>query len=127
MQRDCVARAAAENLPFHDENMDAVVVGGSLNEMKSIWRGVARSESCDTARRTHVCHEFRAGQQKSRKMGPSLSEYWVESNFRRVKEFNGMAEEAGWGIGETRIEGHSVVQPPNKIKNASWRLRIDYW
>lgn len=97
-------RAAAENLPFQAESMDAVVVGGSLNEMKSI--GTALREARRVTRRggrMFVMSLCRATEKPGRAVQRFLSTGGIQ--FPAVNEFNRMAQNAGWEIEKQQPKG----------------------
>ena len=90
-------RAAAERLPFYDEALDAVVVGGSLNEMKSM--PVALREARRVTReggRMFVMGLTRANTRRGRWLQRFLGRGGI--HFPTVNTFNSMMREAGWAI-----------------------------
>lgn len=97
-------RAAAENLPFHDASVDAVVVGGSLNEMKAMRAALQES--------------FRVVRTGGRMVAMSLSRAysprgrWLQKlagmsgiQFPTVAEFNSHVEASGWKIARQELKG----------------------
>lgn len=99
-----LVRAAAENLPFHDASMDAVVVGGSLNEMKSI--GTALQESYRIVRRGGrmvVMSLNRATKTRGRLIQNMLGSSGIK--FPTADEFNALAQTAGWKMANQEARG----------------------
>lgn len=97
-------RAAAENLPFHDASMDAVVVGGSLNEMKSI--ASALHESHRVVRRGGrmvVMSLVKAYKQPGMVLQSLARQGGIQ--FPQVNELNAMAMQARWKIAKQELEG----------------------
>lgn len=88
-------RAAAEYLPFHDASLDAVVVGGSLNEMKLM--SVALRESYRVTRqggRMFVMSLSRAASAPGRLLQRFLQRGGLK--FPSVADFNAMTQAEGW-------------------------------
>ena len=97
-------RAAAENLPFHDESIDAVVVGGSFNEMKSIR--VALAEANRVVRRggrMFVMSLSKATSWRGRFLQMLASMSGIK--FPRVNEFNALTSQTGWHIANQELRG----------------------
>jgi SAM-dependent methyltransferase/uncharacterized protein YbaR (Trm112 family) len=97
-------RAAAEKLPFRAESMDAVVVGGSLNEMRSI--AAALQEALRVVRP--------GGRMVTMSLGKAYNPRgrWLQKlagasgiQFPTVSEFNTLAENAGWKIARQELKG----------------------
>lgn len=97
-------RATAEHLPFRDWSMDAVVVGGSLNEMKSI--GAALGEAKRVTRRggrMFVMSLSKARENPGRLVQDFLGASGIQ--FPAVNVFNAMAQKAGWEIQRQELRG----------------------
>lgn len=97
-------RAAAENLPFHDASMDAVVVGGSLNEMRSL-RAVLQ-EAFRVVRpggRMVTMSLGRAHTPRGRALQKSAGMSGIQ--FPTVAEFNTHVEAGGWKIAGQESKG----------------------
>ncbi len=97
-------RAAAENLPFHDASMDAIVVGGSFNEMKSI--AVAMREANRVTRRggrMFVMSLSRATNNPARLLQKLARASGIK--FPSVNEFNAMANQTGWNVTNQEAKG----------------------
>lgn len=90
-------RAAAERLPFYDASLDAVVVGGSLNEMKSIPVALREARRVTrTGGRLFVMGLTRANTRRGRWLQRFLGAGGIQ--FPTVNTFNDMARAAGWTI-----------------------------
>lgn len=99
-----LVRAVAENLPLNNESMDAVVVGGSLNEMKSIV--VALQESHRIVKgggRMFVMSLSRASQLPGTAVQKMIGLSGIQ--FPAVDEFNRTAQQAGWAIAKQELKG----------------------
>lgn len=97
-------RTAAENLPFHDASVDAVVVGGSLNEMKSMR--AALQESYRVVRkggRMVTMSLSRAYSARGRSLQKLLGMSGIQ--FPTVAEFNNDVEQSGWKIAKQELKG----------------------
>lgn len=97
-------RGSAENLPFHDASMDAVVVGGSLNEMKSMR--AAMQEAFRVVRpggRMVTMSLSRAYTSLGRALQKSAGMSGIQ--FPTVAEFNSNVEQSGWKIAEQELKG----------------------
>jgi SAM-dependent methyltransferase len=97
-------RAAAENLPFHDASIDAVVVGGSLNEMQSMR--VAMQEAYRVVRaggRMVIMSLSRAYSARGRSLQKLAGMSGIQ--FPTVAEFNTDIEHSGWKIARQELKG----------------------
>lgn len=97
-------RAAAENLPFRDGSVDAVVVGGSLNEMKS--SEVALAEARRVVRpggRMVVMGLTRAASEWGRNLQGMIGASGIR--FPSAEEFDVMARRAGWQVKRQEQKG----------------------
>ena len=108
-------RAAAENLPFHDESIDAVVVGGSFNEMKSIR--VALAEANRVVRRggrMFVMSLSKATSWRGRFLQMLASMSGIK--FPRVNEFNALTSQTGWHIANQELRGIVLFRLADEIE-----------
>lgn len=97
-------RAAAENLPFHDASMDAVVVGGSLNEMKSMRAAMQEAYRVVRAGGRMVTMSLsRAYSARGRSLQKPAGMSGIK--FPTVAEFNHDAEASGWKIAKQELKG----------------------
>lgn len=97
-------RAAAENLPFHDGTLDAVVVGGSLNEMK--LASVALREAYRVTRRggrMFVMSLTRATNAPVRLLQRFLQTGGIQ--FHAVSDFNAITNAEGWTTAKQELRG----------------------
>lgn len=99
-----LVRAAAEKLPFEDGSTDAVVVGGSFNEMKSIPKALGEAYRVTRDGGRMFVMSLSAGAsaavdatQGFLKMGGL--------KFPTLNEFNGMTEAAGWRTEKQVVKG----------------------
>lgn len=97
-------RAAAEKLPFEDGSVDAVVVGGSFNEMKSIPTALREAQ--------RVTREggrmFVMSLSESTKSSVHLLQAFLSTGgiqFPSVNEFNAMTAGAGWKTEKQELRG----------------------
>jgi SAM-dependent methyltransferase/uncharacterized protein YbaR (Trm112 family) len=97
-------RAAAENLPFHDAGIDAVVVGGSLNEMKSA--DVVLREARRVVRPGGRLFAMSLTQ-ATRRPGAILQALAGLSGitFPAVTDLNSAAKAAGWTLARQELKG----------------------
>lgn len=97
-------RAAAENLPFHDASLDAVVVGGSLNEMRLM--SVALREAYRVTRpggRMFVMSLTRAPNASIRLLQRFLQTGGIK--FPALSEFNAITTVEGWTTAKQELKG----------------------
>ncbi len=97
-------RAAAEILPFRDESMDAVVVGGSFNEMNSMEK--ALQETQRVVRRDG--RMFVMSLSQATKMPGQITQTLLTPSgikFPNVNEFNAMVKRTGWNVAEQELKG----------------------
>jgi ubiquinone/menaquinone biosynthesis C-methylase UbiE len=97
-------RALAEQLPFHDESLDAVVVGGSLNEFRSMF--AALQEAYRVTRRggrMFVTSLSEAAANPARWIQRFFNLYGIQ--FPPVAAFNRLAEGAGWSVTKQELYG----------------------
>lgn len=97
-------RAAAENLPFHDASMDAVVVGGSLNEMQAMRTAMQEAQRVVRPGGRMVTMSLsRAYTQRGRFLQKLAGLSGIQ--FPTVANFNAQAEQAGWKIARQELKG----------------------
>lgn len=97
-------RAAAENLPFRDESMDAVVVGGSFNEMNSIEKALQETQRVVRRDgRMFVMSLSQAAKTRGQIVQTVLKPSGIK--FPNVNEFNAMVKRAGWNVAEQELKG----------------------
>lgn len=97
-------RAAAEKLPFRNESIDAVMVGGSLNEMKAI--PAALTEANRVTRRggrMFVMSLSRATKNPGKVLQGLAGLSGIK--FPGADEFNAMAQGAGWNVAKQEQKG----------------------
>lgn len=99
-----LVRAAAENLPFRDESIDAVVVGGSLNEMQSMRVALEQAQRI-TRRggRMFVMSLSRANKNPGQAVQKIVGISGIQ--FPSVDEFNRTAQSAGWTLSTQVLKG----------------------
>lgn len=97
-------RAAAENLPFHDNSMDAVVVGGSFNEMQSIRAAMAEAYRVTRpGGRMFVTSLSQASRWRARVLQSLARLSGIQ--FPSVNQFNALAQQTGWNIAAQELKG----------------------
>ena len=97
-------RAAAENLPFHEDSVDAVVVGGSLNEMKSMRAAMQESFRVVRAGGRMVTMSLSQAEKPRGKFLQTLAKQ-SGIQFPTVNQFNTDAAHAGWKIAKQELKG----------------------
>ena len=97
-------RAAAENLPFRNESMDAVVVGGSFNEMNSIENALQETQRVvQRGGRMFVMSLSQATKTRGKFVQNVLKSSGIK--FPMVNEFNALAKRAGWNVDKQELKG----------------------
>lgn len=97
-------RAPAEKLPFQEASADAVVVGGSLNEMQTFANPLR--EAYRVTRRDG--RMFVMSLSKATTLRGAVLQTLAGASgikFPAVNEFNALAQHAGWNVADQELKG----------------------